>query len=296
MALNESQIALRTGGNYTLLKDYLDKRNVILLPFTAAQVLTISTAQYALIASTVLSGTLAVGTSTTTSGGISVATLVGAVGTAATTIISDSLGNILNKVDIRDSTTHDEVIYTDGANARTVFGLLQCSSGISDGAAIGGGGSENLQISFVYFSSACVLTLCTVNQTIEFQVNKVITSRNTPTIQLVGGGALPDILERKVEPIRRGFVVTTAFAANEVITLSNGNGASLGRSTPDGDTMTLATSNALFTNTNSTKVRDNGDVRRKGSGNDAVWDSTTTFHFTYALDIGDYFEIEMLNA
>lgn len=295
MALNERNIDLKSGGSFATLKDFLDRRIVKRLPFVDTQELVVANAQFKLIDSSVLSGSMAVGVSSVTSGGVMVAALAGAVGTAATTKIVDSFGNILNKVDIRNTTTHDAITYDDGGNLRVVFGLLQCSSGVADGSAIGAAASENLQISFVYATATGVLTLCNVNETIEFQVNKMLIQRSVPTIEMEAGSALPDVLDKNSEPTIRHFVVTTAFAANEVITLSSGNGASAGRSTPTLDSITLANSDALFTNTRSTQIWRNGVRQNKGSGKEVVWDSTTTLHFTGILDVGDEFEVQMQN-
>lgn len=289
--INERQIALRKGGNFTNLDDFLDRRIIKSIPFVVTQELTISSAQFGLIPSTKLSGTIAVGTSSVSNGSYIAAALAGAVGTAATTAISDSLGNVLNMVSIRD-TNGDPIKEGSGENAKTVYGLIQCSSGTSDGASIGGVGSENLQISFVY-DNAGTLTLATaLSQDIQFQANKLFTQRNVPTIEKEAGGVLPDVLDTVVAISCRKFIVTTAFVANEVITFSTGAGASSGASTASGDTLTLPASDAAMVADNTCRIRLNGVQQRKGSGNDFVWDSTTTGHFTTPLDIGDYFEIE----
>jgi len=290
--INERQIGLKVGGNFTTLKDFMDRRIIKCLPYVDSQDIAAPSAQYSLIASSVLSGTISVGTSTTNSGGYIAAELAGAVGSAATTTITDSHGNILNMVRIRNATTHDDVQVGVGDNARTVYGLIQCSNGVSDGTSIGGGGSENLQISFVYYASDGTLTLTDVSEDIEFQANKVYTQRNVPTIELEGGKEIPDILEQDIEPTVRGFTVTTAFTANEVITLSTGAGAGSGASTTAGDSITLQDAEATFNNDNTTRIRLNGVQQQKGSGKDVVYDSSTTFHFTVALDVGDYFEVE----
>jgi hypothetical protein len=291
--INERQIALRKGGNFTNLDNFFDRRIVKSIPFVVTQEIAISTAQFGLIPSTILTGTIAVGTSSVSNGSYIAAALSGAVGTAATTTISDSLGNILNMVSIRD-TNGDPLKEGAGVNAKTIYGLIQCSSGTADGASIGGVGSENLQISFVY-DNAGTLTLATaLDQSIQFQANKLFTQRNVPVIEKESGSIVPDILGQVAVPVCRKFIVTTAFVANEVITLSTGAGASAGASTPSGDTVTLPASDAAMVADNTCRIRLNGVQQRKGSGNDFVWDSTTTGHFTSILDVGDYFEIEKI--
>ena len=291
---NERQVALKTGGNFAGLKEYLDRRSVKRLPWSVTQALTFASAQHKLIPSTILSGTISVGKSSLNSNGYMAASLAGAVGTAATTNIADDFGNILNMVQIRDASTGLPLTQTN----LEIFGLIQCSTGLTDGVTIGGAGSENLQISLCYVSLLGVVTLATaVSATIQFQANKLITMRNSLTIQMEGGNAPPAMAASDSDNIAtRGFTVTTAFAANEVITLSTGSGASSGRSTPDLDTITLPASAALFNDARGLKVNRNGVQQRKGSGNDVVWDSTTSFHFTDILDVTEYIEVELIPA
>jgi len=292
--LNARQVAIRTGGNYADLEALLDRRIVKRIPFVDTQDLACAAVQYKLIPSTILSGLLAVGVATVTSGGYIVAALAGAVGTAAATIISDALGNVLNMVAIRDAVTHDEIQVGVGENARTVYGLLQCSSDAEDGEAIGEAGSENLQISFVYYAEDGTLTLTAITADIEFQANKVYTLRNIPVIEMENGNVVPDILQKDINPFIRSFVVTTAFAADEVITLSTGAGGVSGESTPSGDTLALNASDALFLADRTMRVRLNGVQVIKGAGKDVVWDTSDSMHFTTALDVGDTFEIERI--
>jgi hypothetical protein len=290
MAVNERQIALRVGGTFSTLTEFLNRRIVKTLPFVITQELAVSTAEFALIPSTKLSGTIGVGVASVTNGSYIAAELAGAVGTAATTNIADSNGNILNMVSIRD-TNGDEIQYGTGATAKTVYGLIQCSNGTTDGDAIGGVGSENLQISFVYYNGG-TLTLVSLNQTIQFQGNKLFLQRNLATIEKETGNLVPDILQRAVASSTRKFIVTAPFAANEVITLFTGAGGVSGTSTPSGDTMTLNASSSDMIADNTCNIFLNGVRQRKGT--EFIWDSTTTGHFSLAMDIGDHFEIDRL--
>lgn len=294
--INERDVALRSSDStFSTLKDFMDRRIVKRMPWVESQELSIVSAQHSLIDSSVLSGTIAVGTSSTSSGSYIGAELVGATGTAGTTYISDDDGNILNLVQIRDAETHDELKEGVGDDARSIYGLIQCSNGTADGATIGGLGSENLQISFVYYASDGTLTLATAfTNDIEFQANKLVTQRKVHAIEMENGRTKIDILDSNIEPTKRGFTVTNGFDANEVITLSTGSGASAGTSTTSGDTLLLQESNALFNDDNTTRVKLNGVEQRKGSGNDFIWDSTDSGHFTFILDIGDYFTIERI--
>jgi hypothetical protein len=289
--INEKQIALRGGGNFTNLDDYLDGRIVVAIPFVDTQDLSFSVAQHSLIAAAVMSGKICKGSTGVSSGGYIAAALAGAVGTAATTNITDSLGNVLNAVEVRDASTHE--VLKEGN--RDIFGLIQCSSTVTDGDAIAAAASENLQISLVYYSESGVITLATaLTAAIEFQANKMITRRNLPTIFKEGGAGGVAITDSELKLSRREFVVGTAFIANEVITIATGAGASSGASTPTGDTLTLNASEALMNADRTCKVERNGVNQFKGSGKDVVWDSTTTFHFVEPLYIGDTFAIERI--
>ena len=97
------------GGNYQTLKDFMDSRKVHPVPLVDAQEVAVTSAQYALIDSSILAGTIAKGTTSTDDGGVMAAPLGGAVGGAATTNIVDAFGTVLNKVSIRNESTHDPV-------------------------------------------------------------------------------------------------------------------------------------------------------------------------------------------
>lgn len=285
-----------TGGNYSTLMDYLQRRKVVRMPFLDVQAVAVSGAQYVKIDSTthLPAGLITVmkadpPSTAVTNAGVCAAELAGAVGSAATTNHKDSLGNILNLVLIRDATTHEEIKTSDD---RTVFGLVQCANSVAEGAAIGASGSENLQISFVYISADGTLTLATITDTIEFQVNKLYMESHVPTIYLEGGNVDTVVVEPKVqEPLSRVLTVTGAFAANEVITIATGAGAATGTSTPTGDTVLLDSSEALFNANNNVRIRLNGVQLIRDV--EAHWDSTTTMHILYAMDVGDVLEIEV---
>ena len=285
-----------TGGNFTTLMDYLKRRKVMRMPWDEAQKVAVAGATFVLVDSTThLAGdTLTVLDATPpvtalTDGGICAAELVGAVGTAAITSHSDSLGNVLNLVMIRDASTHNEIKTSADL---TVFGLIQCANGVAEGAGVGANAAENTQISFVYIAADGTVTLETVTDTIEFQVNKLYTEGHIPTIYLEGGNVDLMVIEPKVqEPLSRVLTVTAQFAANEVITLSTGAGAGTGTSTGTGDTVFLDTSEALFNADNCVRIRFNGVQLLRDV--EAHWNSTTTMHITSIMDIGDVLEIEV---
>lgn len=286
--VSEEQLKLYYGGNFTTLKDYLNRKVVKEMPWVNTQTVTPSSANVKLIPAAVLAGTLAIGTATAqVNGSVIVAALAGAVGTGATTSISDALGNILNLVDIRDSSTNDPLV--DSSN-RKIWGLLQSDSSATDGDAIAAAASENLQISFVIFDSSNALALTTVNQAIDFKVNKVYAERNTPTLAKEGGNRDLDIISGVQGILRRYLTVTTAFAANEVITISTGAGAGSGVSTAAGATLLLPVSSGLFLSDGRVGVYRNGVKQIPGV--DIIYNSTDSFHFVSILSIDEVILIE----
>jgi hypothetical protein len=285
--INKRQVGY--GGNFASLYARAKRATVKNLPFVSTQVLTLSGVQFSLIDSSILAGNISLGISSTYNGGVVAAALAGAVGTAATTKITDALGNVANLVAIRDSVTKDPVSY----NNSEVFGLIQAASTAADGDAIGAAASENIQISFVYLNASSVLTLCALTGTVEFQVRKMYTDENLPVYEVEGGNAAPDMVAPSALSAKVAkYVVTTAFAANEVITLTTGAGAASGATTPSGDyaTVALGASANAFRDNNDIEVVENGVEQVKST--DFIWDSTTTGHFIIALDAGDTFNVK----
>jgi hypothetical protein len=294
MTPSERQIRLFEGDSvYSTLADYLNRKIVRPQPFSNTQSVSPSAASHALIDNTVLTGNIAIGLGTAQlSGGVLAAELAGAIDTAATTAIS-SAGSILNLVDIRDASTNNEVTVSVSGTDRKVWGLIQTANGTSDGTAVGAPASENLQISFVYFDASNALVLTALTGTFDFQVNKIYAARNLPNVIKEGGVVEKDVIDltSKLDTIEAIFTVTTAFAANEVITISTGAGAGSGVSTPSGDyaILTLPTSSGLFASNARVFAFRNGVVAEKGA--EVIWDSATTFHFTAALAIGEKFSL-----
>ncbi len=293
MNINERNIALRSAPtNYSTLKEYMDRRRVTPLPFNENAQVAVSSANFVLIDSTMTVATnLAIGLATTENAGLMATVLPGAVGTASTNSTSDTLGNILNLVSIRDSSTHDAITTSSG---REVFALVQAVSTATDGDAIGAAASENVQLSFVYISSDGTLTAETLNQTIEFGQNNVYLERLLPDIMLEGGNPDADALAVDALSIGRGeYIVTTAFVTDEVITVATGAGATAGVTTMTGETLTLGVDAATFNADNLLSVLKNGVEILKGT--DIIWDSATTCHFVEPLDIGDNFWIRRMS-
>lgn len=288
--INERQSALRLGGNFSNLNDYLDKINVKQMPYAEAQKINVSSANVSAILSGILTGKIFVdGTVRASSNGAIVAPNVTAF-TAGTPIWDDEVksddhGNILNKLEIRNSTTHDPVIYND----REVFALLQSANGVVDNADIvTTPAGENLQVSFAYIASDGTITSAIVNEEIEFRVNKAYSLRYAKVIELENGAKEQDVIIDSRILRKRNYTVTTATTAGSSnLTLSTGALTNSGGSTPSGDT--AFTLSAAEFNSHETLIWLNGVKQLKGTDVTRVGDDTIAI--TLQLDVDDVIEV-----
>ncbi len=279
--------------NYSTLQEMLSRKVVDRLPFNATQAVTFAGTAVMALDDSMISGDLAVGTSSTTvNGGILVALGTGNKTTAEVTAITSPQGIFVNKVDVRDSVTNDPIVDTDG---RRVFGLLQAVTGTADGAAIGASGSENLKLTLVKLDSTDTIVTVSYTGEVEFQVNKLYSELTLPNFRMNGGLIDMDVVQTPAQVLRT-LVVTGSFAANEVITISTGAGSVSGTASSTGATITLPSSSSSFNALGNVRVYRNGSLQHKGSGNDIVWVSTTTFQFTESLDVGEVIIIEAPNS
>jgi len=295
--INERQIGLKTGGNFTLLKDYLDKRQVKMSPFSET-VLTVSSASFIELPAATWAGFLAVGAATTENDG-AVMTGIGlwAIGTPAFSAVTavDGYGNVLNLVDIREATSHDPIYDTDG---KKVYGMLTSAATSSDGDAVGATGvTANFEVSFVKNDGSGVFVAVTLDGTYEIHLNKVYQARFDETIELAGGAKEVDVIADLTTVHYSDLLVTADFAAAENITIASGAGSVSGTSTRGGDgtAITLNASAAAFVADNTCKMTLNGIKGTKGlaaGGKDFDYVSATVFTTNGALDIGDIVGIE----
>jgi hypothetical protein len=251
-------------GNFASLMDFMNRREVRLANFTKTP-LTVN-GQFAYITAPQFAGKIAVGTTSgQTTGGYQAAALSTAVGTAATTSITDPLGNVTNVVDVRDATTHDPIINGDG---RKVYALLQSDVGAADGADVGATGSENLQISFVVINADGTMVLENLSQDIHLALPRLFASRHIPEYVKSGANLESEVIQPVdvvTEPNIAYYDVTSAFQADEVVDLT-GVGAGTGGAVHSGDTLTSIGSTAtVFNEDNEIFVRINGTVLRKGT-------------------------------
>lgn len=270
---------------YDTVLEWFQGRDVYLMPWNEADLS--ANAQHILIDATNFAGTIALGTTSVENGGWNAAALAGAIGTAATTSITDSDGHVTNLVEVRDAASHDPILDSSG---RKVLGLLQAASTVTDGDAVGAAASENLQVSFVVIAADGTVTLTSVTATVEIALPKLYKRMNWASYRKAGMTPISDIIAAASLSVRK-FVVTTAFAADEVINLSTGAGSVAGVSTPSGDTISsIGVDAATFVATNTTRVRIYGAQLTKTT---AMWGSATSIKTPVALDVGDVFEVEI---
>jgi len=276
------------GGLYNSLKEYLDRTEV--KPGAYVEGAITVNGQYTLLDSSHVTGNIALGVdSDRTDGGVVAAQLVGAVGTAATSATYNSLSQCVNLCELRDAASHDPLVDADG---RRVYALFQAASSVTDGDAIAAVSSENVQASFVSVAADGTYTLVSITGDIEISYPRLYAERHTPDGMKQGMPVEQEVVASLPEPLVRKYLVTSFYDEDEVITLSTGDGAATGASTVTGDTITSLGANATsFNNDNRSRIRVNGEQLTKGS--EVIWDSSTTFHFTFALDPGDSFEVEV---
>jgi len=296
--VNERQIGLKTGGNFSLLKDYLDKRTVKVTPFQEIT-LTLSAVSFQELPAATWPGFLAVGAATTETDG-SIMTGIGlwAIGTPAFSAVTavDTIGNVLNLVDVRDATSHDPVYDTDG---RKVYGLITSGATSADGDAVGATGvTANLEVSFVKNDGTGTFSAVTLTGTYEIQLNKVYQARFDKTIELQGGAKEVDVIADITVNYLAQYTVDNAAVTGKNLTLSTGviGPGGIGSSVPSGDYAAIA---AWFDaagkfNGNTFIVQLNGVEQVKGSGLDVEYVSSDTMLLNFAVDVGDVITIKAI--
>jgi hypothetical protein len=308
--INERQIGLKTGGNYTLLKDYLDRIKAVQCPFNETQTLTgLSADDGAVIDASLIPANGNIGDNAVISDGLYTSTareggIISAEGTETTGFdtpgsfvhdiktVSDDYGNILNAVQIRDEATHDSVLDADG---RAVFGLIVRCFGVADDTAVAAAASENLEICFVVNDGTGTLAKANggVTGSIEFNFNRAFAERFQSKIALDGGNASDvDVLVGTGIDYLATFTVTTAFVDEEVFTISTGAGGVAGVTTPAGDYAAIASwfdAEGKF-NEKDFVILLNGVEQLKGD--DISYSASDAIELGFDADIGDVITIK----
>jgi hypothetical protein len=299
--ITEEQIRLVTG-NYNGLEDYFNKRVVRRQPYNATNKVTLgSDADFSLLSQpgNILPGAVisrnAVASinGLSNQGGIVSAALAGAVGASATTGTTDSAGNVLNLVDIREDVTNNEITFDDAGTDRKVYGLIQCSNSVTDSDVVGSAGAENIQISFVYFDATDSLAVATIPAgTYQFQLHTLVAERYKPVLTLEGGAIERDVIDlaEAVNTNEALYSITASFGASEVWDLTTGIGAVSGTSTITGTFVALPSSAIDFASNTRVQIYRNGVKQVKGV--DVNYNSTTGLNFTNALAINEVISVQ----
>jgi len=314
--INERQVGLKTGGNFTLLKDYMDKVGVARQPFNETQTLTGLTASdgdvipvalipaNAQIADNLKMSNGAYNTAAnqggivTAEGTVVIGFMVAGTFVHDMVMVTDDYGNVLNLVQMRYEASHDPITDTDG---REVMGLMVRTLAVADDTAVASNPNENLEICFVVNDGTGSYAKAAggVTGAIEFNLNRAFGERFKAKIALEGGNAVDVDVIANLETIHyTDLLVTTAFAVDEVITIATGAGSVAGVSTSGGDVtpVTLNATGALFVSDNTCKMTLNGVKGTKeaavAGATDFAWVSATTFSNHSILDIGDVVGIE----
>lgn len=277
------------GAAYDTALEWFQGRDVYKMPWSETDFN--PGAQSMLIDSGSFPGTISLGTTSSNNNGWHAAALVGAVGTAATTNISDSDNRLTNEVEIRYSGTHDPVL--DGSN-RKIYGLLQADSTVTDGDTVGAAAAENLQVSFFVYASDGTVTLTSISgDLIEIALPKLRRRMNLPNYRKAGTAPVADVIATSAATILvRKYVVTSPFAENEIMTISTGTGSISGAATPSNNVIASIGDDAGdFIGENSTRVRINGQQLTKTTD---LYESSTSIKHPVALDIGDFIEVEII--
>ncbi len=283
--LKRSQ-AIWNKGNYDTLHDLVQKKEVVRMSLIDADIA--FAGNHVEIDNTLVTGNVAVWLATTQDNGWIMAAATADSSVATTDVVSDSYGNILNMIEVVDADTRDPILNDAG---RKIYWLLQTDA--VDWTAIGWTWAENLCISLVVMGEDGALTLESYTGNVDFSVNKVYAMKNDATILLRDWfKGKPDVIKAEsVEPEIRKYEVTTAFVANEVITITTGAWATAWVTTVTWDTVATLWATANEFNDNNLR-----QVRLIGVGCVSKWtyairDSATSFHFSEPLSVWDRFEI-----
>ena len=233
-------------------------------------------------------------------------TVAGVLGVGLSTVY-DTDGVLLNIVSLLDDATND---HPETAAGEQIFGLLQCLNGTSDGAAIAGAGSENLQMSFAYYDKATdVITGTTLGAgAYHFAPVRLRNFYSLNRGSLISGGALPSIIDPGASAPRLPFkefdiTVGAAIAANDPLDINTGSFVGAGARTTliaSYGTIALPATGAEFQTDERIRVYRNGQLLSKGPGagtpRDAYWVSSTQIAWSTQIRQNETLYLRMPSA
>jgi hypothetical protein len=300
MQINERQVALRAGGNFSSLNDFLDRRVVKSKFWSSTQILYgLNNSQVALLdASMVGSKPIAIGAQTSVKEeailAVKLTTPFDSDVRESVLYATDSLNRILNLVEVRNATSQDPIL----VNGQKVYGLIQADTTVSDGDLVASATTKNLQISFVTFflsDNNNLFQNVPVSGDIQFTLNLCTPLRYSAPIEFEGLQSVEDLVQPnsyEFKVLQSRLEVVSFVPGGQEISLAGG---SPGISVLDNDpTMSLGNSLAEFYNDTTISFLINGiEIDKKGDFID--WISATAFNLSMDLDSGDLIFIKKIS-
>ena len=183
--LNERHIYNRSGGEYETLKDFMDRRIALSLPYIEEMQYNLHQSWHCLvnreltqyyINAGIISGRLAVGKNSIYGRGLICAKLQTDFDEHSKILIRDDRKIILNRVNVRSVPLLKRVTFKN----HLVYGLLQCAQSVADGDYIGYSGNENIQVSFVYDLPSGLHENARINEPVQLQLPFMAKEREVP--------------------------------------------------------------------------------------------------------------------
>lgn len=310
---NEREIAFRLGGTFANLKEFNDSIVVKRCPFNETQVLSgLAASTGKVIPAALIPANPAIVDNLKISDGLfstlaNQGGLIAAEGTITTgfvtpgtfvfdaVTVTDDYGNVLNEVEIRDASTHDSVVDSDG---RKVSGLLVRVNGVADDTTIAANPNENLELCFIVNDGAGNLVAPNggVTGSIEFNISRSIARRYLAKIALEGANSVDVDVIADMKTLQRAFYTVTDGCTDPSQELALGTGvltgsvADTGTSTPAEDYVlidTWLTSSAKFLENETVFGRNDWGNLTKGIGQDVEYVSAGIIKLNFPVDVAD---------
>jgi len=222
------------------------------------------------------------------------ATIVGTLPTAANASVStDPLGSIINRVEIRDTSSKDPILVPSGTEmGALIFGLVH-----TDGVAGDAFAADNLTLSLAFVnSSGAVVVMDSYAGAVEVSAAYGYAKRYSPKVRVASAGPGRQEEIGGIEVAEAQYLVTTEFTVGQVLTLATGagSGGSPGASTDtyQPSDVTAITLPSDFDTNVSCEVELNGIKQVKGTSVSYASGTTLTLD-TLVLDIGDVLTVKV---
>lgn len=275
-------------GNFPTHKDFMQMPVTLPMSISDAPSVVVSGVNVLAISSSDIVGNIALGaTSNIKNGGISAASLAGAIGTGDETgVVTDATGNIWNLSRVLDASALTPIF---NISNKQVWALTQAKSDAVDGDAIAASGSENLQVTFVVRSGTGFVTQV-ITDTVKIQFAELHCWNSLPAtgivLQTQSQGDMrfdPPAVGGADIPTFQTTVSLTATQTNNIYSVA----ASDTGYVTSGDVGDLGVDATDFNTRESKRIELNGVNQLKGT--DVIWQTSTTFQFIGTVDSTDTF-------